>query len=137
MGLPTLHDTVANNVRGERARRRWTQAELAERLGHAAHVIFFPVHRVDLFAMVIRAAGTTKGTAVEWLARHHGCTPAEVVVVEPTGADTQVFSKIAGVEVTSVFRERHDFKPGATIRLRPDPTRAHLFDAANGARLAA
>ena len=28
-----MHDTVANNVRGERARRRWTQAELAERLG--------------------------------------------------------------------------------------------------------
>ena len=63
--------------------------------------------------------------------------PAEVVVVEPTGADTQVFSKIAGVEVTTVFRERHDFKPGSTIRLRPDPARAHLFDAANGARLAA
>jgi len=63
--------------------------------------------------------------------------PAEVVVVEPTGADTQVFSKIAGVEVTSVFRERHEFKPGSTIRLRPDASRAHLFDAANGARLAA
>ncbi len=62
---------------------------------------------------------------------------AEVVVVEPTGADTQVFSKIAGVEVTTVFRERHDFKPGATIRLKPDASRAHLFDAATGARLAA
>ena len=62
---------------------------------------------------------------------------AEVVVVEPTGADTQVFSKIAGVEVTSVFRERHDFQPGATIRLRPDTSRAHLFDAVNGNRLAA
>jgi multiple sugar transport system ATP-binding protein len=63
--------------------------------------------------------------------------PAEVVVVEPTGADTQVFSKISGVEVTTVFRERHDFQPGSTIRLRPDPARAHLFDAANGSRLAA
>ena len=63
--------------------------------------------------------------------------PAEVVVVEPTGADTQVFSKISGVEVTTVFRERHNFQPGSTIRLRPDPTRAHLFDAANGTRLAA
>ena len=60
----------------------------------------------------------------------------EVVVVEPTGADTQIFTKIAGVEVTSVFRERHEFRPGETIRLRPDPTRAHLFDAASGIRLA-
>ncbi len=61
--------------------------------------------------------------------------PAEVVVVEPTGADTQVFSKIAGVEVTSVFRERHEFRPGETIRLKIDADRAHLFDAASGARL--
>jgi multiple sugar transport system ATP-binding protein len=63
--------------------------------------------------------------------------PTEVVVVEPTGADTQVFTKIAGVEVTSIFRERHDFRPGVTIRLKPDPTRAHLFDAASGMRLVA
>jgi multiple sugar transport system ATP-binding protein len=61
----------------------------------------------------------------------------EVVVVEPTGADTQIFSKIAGVEVTSVFRDRHAFRPGEIIRLRPDTARAHLFDAASGTRLAA
>jgi len=60
----------------------------------------------------------------------------EVVVVEPTGADTQVFTRLAGVEVTSVFRERHEFRPGEIIRLRPDPVRAHLFDAESGVRLA-
>ena len=60
----------------------------------------------------------------------------EVIVVEPTGADTLIFTQIAGVEVTSVFRERHDFRPGAQIRLRPDPARAHLFDAQSGRRLA-
>ena len=59
----------------------------------------------------------------------------EVVVVEPTGADTQVFTKIAGVEVTSVFRDRHAFRPGEMIRLRPDTGRAHLFDAGTGERL--
>ncbi|HET8748440.1 MAG TPA: sn-glycerol-3-phosphate ABC transporter ATP-binding protein UgpC [Ramlibacter sp.] len=62
--------------------------------------------------------------------------PGEVVVVEPTGADTQVFTKLAGVEVTSVFRDRHAFRPGEVIRLRPDPARAHLFDPASGMRLA-
>jgi len=61
----------------------------------------------------------------------------EVVVVEPTGADTLVFTKFASMEMTSVFRERHDFKPGASIRLKPDSARAHLFDAATSARLAA
>ncbi len=66
----------------------------------------------------------------------HGVA-TEVIVVEPTGADTQIFSKIAGVEVTSVFRERHTFRPGETIHLKPDPARAHLFDATSGKRLAA
>jgi transcriptional regulator with XRE-family HTH domain len=32
-GMPTLGDRIAANVRGERARRRWTQGDLAERLG--------------------------------------------------------------------------------------------------------
>jgi multiple sugar transport system ATP-binding protein len=62
--------------------------------------------------------------------------PTRVVVVEPTGADTQVFTKHRGRGVTSVFRDRHEFQPGETIRLRPDPARAHLFDAATGVRLA-
>ena len=62
---------------------------------------------------------------------------AEVVVVEPTGAETQVVTKIAGMDITSVFRDRHAFRPGEVIRLRPDVARAHLFDAATGARLAA
>jgi len=60
--------------------------------------------------------------------------PAEVVVVEPTGADTQIFCKLAGVDVTAVVRERHDFLPGAAVRLKPSFT--FLFDPASGARLA-
>ncbi len=60
--------------------------------------------------------------------------PAEVVVVEPTGADTQIFCKLAGVEVTAVVRERHAFQPGATVRLKPQLT--FIFDPASGTRLA-
>ncbi|NCX89603.1 MAG: sn-glycerol-3-phosphate ABC transporter ATP-binding protein UgpC [Betaproteobacteria bacterium] len=78
----------------------------------------------------------TRPEHIELAAGNEGIA-TEVVVVEPTGADTQVFTKIAGVEVTSVFRERHDFKPGASIRLKPDPVRAHLFDASTSMRLAA
>jgi multiple sugar transport system ATP-binding protein len=61
--------------------------------------------------------------------------PAVVVVVEPTGADTQVFAKFAGAELTAIFRERHDFKPGESIRLMPDHQRTHLFDAETGKSL--
>ena len=60
--------------------------------------------------------------------------PAEVVVVEPTGADTHIYCKLAGVEVSAVVRERHEFHPGETIRLAPQLT--FLFDPASGARLA-
>src|SRR5712672_663607 len=60
--------------------------------------------------------------------------PAEVVVVEPTGADTQIFCKLAGVDVTAVVRERHTFRPGTAVRLKPQLT--FLFDPASGNRLA-
>jgi multiple sugar transport system ATP-binding protein len=69
-------------------------------------------------------------------AREHAIT-TQVVVVEPTGAETQVFSKVASKQITSVFRERHTFKPGETIHLQPDPARAHLFDRHTGLRLRA
>jgi multiple sugar transport system ATP-binding protein len=61
--------------------------------------------------------------------------PADVQVVEPTGAETQVFAEIAGTPVTAVFTERHDFAPGARIVLRPRPDTIHLFDAETGRHL--
>jgi multiple sugar transport system ATP-binding protein len=42
-----------------------------------------------------------------------------------------------GGEVLVVFRERHAFAPGSTIRVVPDLQHAHLFDAGTGQRLAA
>src|SRR5512132_1446881 len=60
---------------------------------------------------------------------------AEIVVVEPTGSETQVFAKLGGQEVVAVFRERHQFNPGEKVRLKPDPSLVHLFDEATGKRL--
>ena len=60
---------------------------------------------------------------------------ATVVVVEPTGADTQVFAKIGAADLSAVFRERHEFQPGEVIRLAPDLQRTHLFDAKSGMSL--
>jgi multiple sugar transport system ATP-binding protein len=64
-------------------------------------------------------------------------TEAEVLVVEPTGSELQVAAKIGGDDIVAVFRERHDFKPGDKIRLKPDPRATHLFDAPSGQRLTA
>ena len=63
--------------------------------------------------------------------------PAEVVVVEPTGADTQLYCRANGQEVTATIRDRTDCRAGDRIMLTPDYARAHLFDAASGVRLAA
>jgi multiple sugar transport system ATP-binding protein len=60
---------------------------------------------------------------------------AEIVVVEPTGSETQVFAKLGGEEVVAVFRERHQFNPGDKIRLKPDAQLVHLFDGTTGKRL--
>ena len=66
-----------------------------------------------------------------------GGIPVKVVVMEPTGMDTFIACRHEGIELAAVFRERHDFAPGSTIRLLPDPLRAHLFDQSAGRRLAA
>ena len=63
--------------------------------------------------------------------------PADVVVVEPTGADTQLYCRFKGQELTSLVRDRVTCRAGDRVRLNPDPARAHLFDRASGLSLAA
>ena len=60
---------------------------------------------------------------------------AEVQVVEPTGSELQVVAKLGGEDIIAVFRERHQFRPGEKIRLKPDPRLVHLFDETTGKRL--
>ena len=38
-------------------------------------------------------------------------------------------------EIVALFRERHDFKPGDTLHLRPRKELVHLFDPQNGQRV--
>ncbi len=61
--------------------------------------------------------------------------PAEVVVVEPTGSETQLFARVQGREVVAVFRERHDPKPGEIVKLRPMDGAGMIFDRELGQRL--
>ncbi len=60
---------------------------------------------------------------------------AEVVVVEPTGSETQVIARVGKHDVIAVFRERHPLQAGDRIHLRPRASAAHLFDKESGARL--
>jgi multiple sugar transport system ATP-binding protein len=61
--------------------------------------------------------------------------PAEVVVVEPTGSETQVFAKLGGQDIVGVFRERVTVGPGDSLPLSPDPALVHLFDTETGQRI--
>ncbi len=64
----------------------------------------------------------------------HGL-PARVVVVEPTGSETQVVIEVGGEELVCVFRERIFARPGDGMSLEIVAAATHLFDAATGARL--
>ncbi|MGL4489109.1 MAG: ABC transporter ATP-binding protein [Rhizobiaceae bacterium] len=61
--------------------------------------------------------------------------PATISVVEPTGSETMVFLRNGDTELVALFRERHAFKPGDTLHLRPRTDLVHLFDPATGRRL--
>ena len=106
----------------------------------APHVVFADGATLPL----PNGARATDGQSVMYGIRPEHCAltgvgglPSEVVVVEPTGADTQLYCRFNGQEVNAMVRDRVDCRPGDRIALTPDLGRAHLFDAASGIRLAA
>jgi multiple sugar transport system ATP-binding protein len=59
----------------------------------------------------------------------------QVTVIEPTGAETQIFVDTPAGPITAVFTERHEFAPGTPIVLKPRAETVHLFDAQSGQHL--
>ncbi len=66
-----------------------------------------------------------------------GAVPAEIVVVEPTGAETELLIQAGEAQIILVTHGRPDVNPGDRIGLAIDPAKVHVFDQASGARLAA
>ncbi|WP_213954436.1 sn-glycerol-3-phosphate ABC transporter ATP-binding protein UgpC [Variovorax sp. dw_954] len=60
---------------------------------------------------------------------------ADVIVVEPTGSETQIAARFAGQNVIAAFRDRISARPGDRLPLWPLGEAAHLFDAGSGVRL--
>ncbi|HYY83385.1 MAG TPA: sn-glycerol-3-phosphate ABC transporter ATP-binding protein UgpC [Beijerinckiaceae bacterium] len=75
------------------------------------------------------------GTRPEHFRLDDDGVPVEVVVVEPSGSETQIVVRGGGQEMVAVFRDRFLPHPGETIRINPDPNLVHLFDAETGQRL--
>jgi multiple sugar transport system ATP-binding protein len=63
--------------------------------------------------------------------------PAEITVVEPTGAETELLVQAGDSQMVLVTHGRPQVKPGDRIGLSVDPAMVHVFDQATGRRLAA
>jgi multiple sugar transport system ATP-binding protein len=66
-----------------------------------------------------------------------GAVPAEIVVVEPTGAETELLIQAGNDQLILVTHGRPSVSPGDRIGLAIDPAKVHVFDQGTGARLAA
>jgi multiple sugar transport system ATP-binding protein len=61
--------------------------------------------------------------------------PAEVVVVEPTGAETELLVRSGSSDITVVTHGRSKINPGDQIALRVAPGSVHVFDSRSGSRI--
>ena len=61
--------------------------------------------------------------------------PAKVIVVEPTGAETELLLEVNGSRMVVVMHGRTSAQPDDVIHLEIDAGKAHLFNDATGARL--
>ena len=76
----------------------------------------------------VRPTDLTLGAAGQGVA-------AEVVVVEPTGAETELLVKVGEFNLVVTLHGRTPAQPGETVWLQVDADRAHLFDGQSEQRL--
>ena len=64
-----------------------------------------------------------------------GTVPGEIIVVEPTGAETEFVIKVGEAQFDLRTHGRPDVSPGDKVGLAIDPGNVHVFDQATGKRL--
>jgi multiple sugar transport system ATP-binding protein len=94
-------------------------------------------HAIPLPAAAGRAAprSIVLGVRPEHIVVDAQGVPAEVVVVEPTGSETQITARLGGQTFTAAMHQRLTAPPGSTLGFRIDPANIHLFDGETGARI--
>ena len=95
---------------------RWPVNALAK--AGDGHAVAYGVRPTDITV-------STTGTGI----------PAKVVVVEPTGAETELLLEVGDSRVIVVMHGRTAAQPDDVIHLEIDASKAHVFDDATGARL--
>jgi len=77
----------------------------------------------------------TYGIRPEHIGVGEGGIPVNVVVVEPTGSETQIFARAGKDLIDAIVKDRIAARPGAEIGFVIDPANVHLFDRATEKRI--
>jgi multiple sugar transport system ATP-binding protein len=85
---------------------------------------------------IVEDGPITLGVRPEHLRLDPAGTMAEIVVIEPTGSETQVTVSLGGLDLVGVFRERISAGPGEKIGISFDTGQVHLFDISTGRGIA-
>jgi multiple sugar transport system ATP-binding protein len=75
------------------------------------------------------------GIRPEHLSLQDGGITAQIEVVEPMGSETEILLKVGGQTLNMMTHGRASVGPGERVSLAPEPSQAHLFDAASGRRI--
>ena len=94
------------------------------------------------------AMNVLKGVVQDGQSVHYGSRPtdialsalgqgvaAKVVVVEPTGAETELLVQVGQSQLTVVLHGRTSVQPGETVHLSVDTDKVHLFDGQSEQRI--
>ena len=77
----------------------------------------------------------TYGIRPEHIEIGEGGIPVDVVVVEPTGSETQVFARAGTDLIDAIVKDRIRARPGEQVPFRIDPANVHLFDRKTAQRI--
>jgi multiple sugar transport system ATP-binding protein len=69
------------------------------------------------------------GIRPEHLVINQGGPTANVTLIEPTGAETQISATLGTAQIVATIRDRLALQSGDTIAIRPDLTKVQIFDA--------
>ena len=70
----------------------------------------------------------------DWVLSDRGI-PAQVIVVEPTGAETELLVQVGDQRLIVVTHGRSMVRPDETVHLHIDTAKVHLFDGESGERI--
>jgi multiple sugar transport system ATP-binding protein len=149
-----MHDGIVEQI--------GTPLELFDRPGNLFVAQFIGSPAMNVFPAMVKDGAVValgarwplpSGVGTEGQAVHYGIRPtdlalaalgapgvaARVVVVEPTGAETELLLRVgegdSSQQMVLVMHGRTAAQPDDTVHLSLDVARVHVFDAASGARL--